>query len=446
MKISYYTHVAYFLLNLVLSPTFASAGVSVEQYKAGPVVYRSNNGKDYLFSTLASEGPRVGYYPEEARFGLLPIGAPGANPLYRCAQISKAGGHFLSTDSRCEGQVVEGAIGSLSKTFAGGLVALNRYFNPANNSHTVIIATEAMNGWVNEGTLGYVTALQIPAVTMTPDDGKKYFSYFAGAMDGVGNGNYISELVGFSNLIHINSVANLESKLIECQQRGIKALVSVDFAFIDQNFRLKPNYAETFASIEPILKKYDTTIVAFYATDEPYTNSAQKGITPAEVFYTQETMGRFLKARFPHKPIGAIMTTDELKLGRPLFPSFDWWGFDCYDAGLKCNGESVNSYYLKLATMMNALTAVDSKPRFFISVPQAGIPVKKYSKGKEGDIFAQLPYYLALSVNLPSVKVVMPFLWQSFTDGNSKWIGMRELPYVRNSFQVWYLNFTKGNR
>ncbi len=410
-------------------------------------VYRSNNGSDYFFSTTAVEGPRVGYYPEEARFSLLPAGTPGTNTLYRCAVTSKATEHFLSTDSRCEGRVVEGILGSLSAVPAEGLVALNRYAKPANGSHVVIAAGENfdLNGWVFEATLGYVKPMDVPAVTQTPDDGKKYFSYYAGAMDGVGNGNYISELVDYSNLIFINSAMNLESKLAECEQRGIKAIVTVDWAFIDMNFRLKPNYADIFASIEPILRKYDKTIVAFYGTDEPYTNSSHKNMNPAEVYYTQELMGRFIKSKFPNKPIGAIMTTDELKLGRPLFPSFDWWGFDCYAADLKCNGESVNFFYMKLATMMTALTAVDSKQRFFISVPQAGIPVKKYSKGKESDIFAQLPYYLAISVNLPNVKAVMPFIWQSFDDGQSKWIGTRELPNTRASFQVFYQSFTKGN-
>jgi hypothetical protein len=448
MKISFYTLAISLLLNFAHNPTFASTGTPAEKYKAGPVVYRSNNGNDYFFSTVAVEGPRVGYYPEEARFGLLPLGTPETNTLYRCAVTSKATEHFLSTDSRCEGRVVEGALGNLSSTPAEGLVALNRYTKSTNGSHIVILPTDKMdlNGWIFEGTLGYVTELQIPEVTQTPDDGKKYFSYYAGAMDGVGNGNYISELVDYSNLIFINSAMNLESKLAECEQRGIKAIVTVDWAFIDINFRLKPNYADIFASIEPILRRYDKTIVAFYGTDEPYTNSSHKGVNPAEVFYTQETMGRFLKSKFPNKPIGAIMTTDELKLGRPLFPSFDWWGFDCYAADLKCNGETVNFFYMKLATMMNELTVTDAKKRFIISVPQAGVPVRKFSKGSEKDIFAQLPYYLSISVNFPNVKVVMPFLWQSFDDGNSKWIGTRELPNARASFQVFYLNYTKGNQ
>ncbi len=448
MKVSFYTLAASLLLNFGLNSTSSFAAISAEAYKAGPVVYRSYNGNDYFFSTVAVEGPRVGYYPEEARFGLLPLGTPGTIALYRCAVTSNATEHFISTDNKCEGRVVEGILGNVSAAPAEGLVALNRYVNSSNGAHIVIVPSDSMNltGWNFESTLGYVTELQLSSVTQTPDDGKKYFSYYAGAMDGVGNGNYISELVDYSNLIYINSMMNLESKLAECEQRGIKAIVTVDWAFIDPSFHLKENYAEMFATIEPILRKYDKVIVAFYGTDEPYTNSALKGVNPAEVFYTQETMGRYLKSKFPNKPIAAIMTTDELKLGRPLFPSFDWWGFDCYAADLKCNGETVNSYYVKQITMMNALTAVDGKQRFIISVPQAGVPYKKFSKNSEKDIFAQLPYYLQLSVNLPNVKAIMPFLWQSFEEGKTKWTGAREFPNVRSAFQVWYLNFTKGNQ
>src|SRR4051812_21888794 len=108
MKLYIYIIATGLLLTLGADSAFSAS--LVENYNAGPVAFRSNNGSDYFFSNVAVEGPRAGYYPEEARFGLLPLGTPGTNTLYRCTVTSKASEHFISTDSRCEGRVVEGTL------------------------------------------------------------------------------------------------------------------------------------------------------------------------------------------------------------------------------------------------------------------------------------------------------------------------------------------------
>ncbi|MDO9180975.1 MAG: hypothetical protein Q7U04_01140 [Bacteriovorax sp.] len=427
---------------IIIGATFLIAGSAFSD-ETHPI-YRSYSGNDYLFSTNPTEGPKAGYFPDEARFRLFEANTPGTSPLYRCLIKAKGNSHFLSTEPTCEGQRLEGSLGNVSNTPGANLVGLVRYVNVKTNNHIMLIAgNEELNfkSWKREGIQGYVVAETLPKVTQTRDDGKKYFSFFAGAMDGVGNQDYIPELAKVSNLIFIKS-KNFEQKLIECEQLGVKATVTFDWLFFDDGFHLKEDYAEAFKSVEPIIRRHLSTIAAFYGQDEPYTNGLNAKLSVAEIYNAQETMGRFLKSKFPDMPIGVILTTAELRDSRPLFPSFDWFGFDCYSASMKCEGYSVDWYYEHLNTMLTAMTNTDHKPRYLISVPQAGHPVR--DRSGERDIMAQVPPYRQIVKRYSNVKMVMPFIWQTFNDGNSNWIGAREMPVVRSAYELFYSDFMAG--
>lgn len=416
---------------------------------SGPAIYRSKSGTDYLFSTDPLEGPKAGYYPEEARFGLYAADTSGTVPLYRCRFKGSKISHFLSIDPNCEGMITESALGNIYTTKQTNTVALTRYVNLTTSDHINIIPgdTVNLNGWKSEGIQGYVAEIKLPTVVQTPNDGKKYFSYFAGAMDGVGTQDYIPELTVYSNLIHIHTATNLEAKLTEVASKGLKAIVSLEWVFLDGTYRLKneKEYVQTYTLIEPILKKHIGTIAAFYSLDEPYWNSTNQGQKPSEVYYNQETIGRFLKSKFPNTPIGVIFTMGDMKKEYPLFPSFDWFGFDCYEADLECEGKPVSWFYQQLSDRLDAMTFVDRKKRYIISVPQAGHPVKDGSKTGEQNVLVQIPEYRRLvGLHQGKVKVVMPFLWQSFNNGVDDWVGAREMPKVKEQYLYFYADFLKG--
>lgn len=421
-------------------------GLPEEEYTPGPVIYRSNNRNDFLFSVSSVEGPKAGYYPDEARFGTLSVGAGGTTPLFRCLSNGSVRTHFLSTATNCEGHTNEGSLGNISTTSKAGLVPLVRWVHLKSSIHIVVIPNEKIDltGWKQEGTLGYVTEIRIPSVVKTPDDGKKYFGYYAGAMDGVGTGDYISELWTSSNLIFIKSPSNFEAKLADCERRGVKAIVTFDWLFFDGNFHLASDYKEKFKSVEPVLQRYSSTIAAFYGLDEPYANGAARGVSAAETYHAQETMGRFLKSKFPTIPIAAIFTTGEIKNGNRLFPSFDWFAFDCYNAELECGGKSVDWYFSKLTSMMNELSEKDGKKRYQMAVPQAGHSVSDGSKKGERSILDQIPGYRQIVRNNPSIKVVMPFIWQSFNDGSANWVGARDIPNAKAQYLKFYQDFIRG--
>lgn len=408
-------------------------------------IYRSVLGSDYMFSASPTEGPKAKHFPDEARFTLLKTEAPNTLPIYRCHLKTNALSHFLSRSATCEDQVVEKLLGYIFLKPDSKLKALNRYVNKTTNNHVDLIEGDEVNfkGWSFEGIQGYVTELPLPVVTQTKDDGKKYFGYFAGAMDNVGTGDYIPELAKISNLIFIKSTNNFEQKLIECEKLGLKATITFDWLFFDSKLHLNENYAEDFAKIEPIVRKHLSTIVAFYGLDEPYNNSAWNNVDTAEAYNAQETMGRFLKSKFPEIPIAVIFTTFEINKNLPLFPSFDWYGFDCYSASMSCAGQTVDWLYENLNRMVNELTAKDHKKRFLIAVPQAGRPVTLTTEADEKTIVSQIPIHKNYIKKYPNLKLVMPFIWQSYNDGASNWIGAREMPEAKAAYELFYKDYMK---
>jgi len=117
-------------------------------------IYRLFNGTDHLYSVSQTEGTTSGYHYEEEAFLLAPSSGSGLVPLYRCL-YSK--GHFLSTQSNCEGETVEGVLGYMSSANAGGLTPLYRFVNSAGyHLETTVSSEGTSNGYTLEGTLGYV--------------------------------------------------------------------------------------------------------------------------------------------------------------------------------------------------------------------------------------------------------------------------------------------------
>jgi hypothetical protein len=410
-------------------------------------IYRSVKGDDHLFSSSPTEGPNAGYTDEGLKFYLFSAGHPTTRPLYRCT-INKWGHHFQSLDPNCEGQRVEGILGYVSTVPSDELAVLMR-FSDGKLGHVDVLQgqPEVLTGWKFENIQGHVIpppGFQKPPPPTVIDDGKKYFGYYAGAMEGIGSHpNYIPELSKQSNLIFVMD-GDIEKKLNECRRLGKKAMVGTSSYFLDDQFKLKPNYARNFErNVEPILRRHLGTIAAFYILDEPYMNGIAKGQSPEEVYHNQETLGRFLKSKFPSIPIATIFTVKDVKMGYALFPSFDWFGFDCYKANLKCDGVSVAWTFEQLTDRVNQMYQADGKRRMLMAVPQAGHPVKQSSTG-EKDVLVQLPHYQKFTRQNQLIKVVMPFIWQSFNNGVDDWVGARDIPSVKEAYSKFYFEFTKN--
>lgn len=122
-----------------------------------PVFRFVNPGAKHFYTQGLMEGLRAGLAPEGLAFTLY--GQPGGDlaPVYRC-YVPSMDGHFMSRQSDCEGQTVEGTIGYVHVTAVPGLKPLYRFFKASISDHLITINyDEAVNaGYAYESVVGYV--------------------------------------------------------------------------------------------------------------------------------------------------------------------------------------------------------------------------------------------------------------------------------------------------
>jgi len=123
-------------------------------------LFRFFNGKDHFLTASFSEGINAGYGFEGTAFNVYSSNIDGAMaPIQRC-YVNASGDHFVSRDSNCEGQRLEGVYGFISTYSRPGFAALYRFYHTATGDHlTTTNYAEGVNtGYSLEGVLGYVPA------------------------------------------------------------------------------------------------------------------------------------------------------------------------------------------------------------------------------------------------------------------------------------------------
>lgn len=124
---------------------------------AGQVnVFRFRSNNKHFLTLNAFEPLDLGYVSEGIGFRVFSSYASGTTAIYRC--WSYYGGHFVSTDSQCEGTSNEGAYGYVKMSQQSGTTALYRFYHATIGDHltTTDYQEGVANGYVLEGVLGYV--------------------------------------------------------------------------------------------------------------------------------------------------------------------------------------------------------------------------------------------------------------------------------------------------
>jgi hypothetical protein len=132
-----------------------SLSTSTDTY--APIFRYVYAGAKHFYTSGYMEGFRAGLTPEGAAFTLYR--QPGADlaPVYRC-YVPSNDDHFMSRQSDCEGQAVEGNLGFVRMTSASGLKPLHRFFKASISDH--LITTDynegVVAGYTYESIVGYV--------------------------------------------------------------------------------------------------------------------------------------------------------------------------------------------------------------------------------------------------------------------------------------------------
>lgn len=120
-------------------------------------VFRFYGHGQHDFTTSYVDASARGYAFEATAFHLFPHAGAGLQPLYRCINPS-TGDHFVSRQSKCEGQHAEGLLGYSAASMRNKLLPLYRFYRASTADHLITVDRRegAANGYTLEGTLGYV--------------------------------------------------------------------------------------------------------------------------------------------------------------------------------------------------------------------------------------------------------------------------------------------------
>ena len=142
--------------NAALAQAQAQAAAQAAYDNQAVVVYRMWKGGDYLITQVQSEGIVNGYSPD-AEFRMFAHPLAGRSAVYRC---SSSIGHFVSTDSNCEGYAPENNIvGYLNSDpgMADSGQYLSRKRDPS-GYFMISAGTGAEGAYVYDAPLGYAPA------------------------------------------------------------------------------------------------------------------------------------------------------------------------------------------------------------------------------------------------------------------------------------------------
>ena len=265
----------------------------------------------------------------------------------------------------------------------------------------------------------------------------KYFGYYASQMDGIGVDEDFELLSQSSNLVFISS-GELEKKLALTRKYKMKAIVDIHFYFFDTNFKLRPDYSTYFAQFENILNAYQDVIVAYYVLDEPYILAEAHGISRDQMKANIELVANYLKSKYPAINLAIIFDATTIKREWALPENIDWYGFDCYENFYYCGGglRSIPTFFGLLEKQVIAFNKKDSKNRQIIAVPPSAYNTKWADR--EQRVLDQIELYKQYIDQDPLVQIIMPFTFQTFTEGDHQWVGPKDVPTVLRKFQSYY--------
>ncbi len=167
----------------------------------------------------------------------------------------------------------------------------------------------------------------------------KYFGFWGDAMDHTGNGNYINETSGASN-VHFVS-ASLDSgasedwrnKVIQAQSKNNKVILMLEGGMFNwASLVLSSSRYSNLQSLKTKLAGLEDSIVGVYLIDEPLwkNSTSSQRLTEKEVFDNLESAASLVKQYFPGVAVALTEAAPAVNQGTKFPSSVDWIGVNCY--------------------------------------------------------------------------------------------------------------------
>ena len=282
----------------------------------------------------------------------------------------------------------------------------------------------------------------------------KYFGYYASAMEGAGQGDYVTETHQKMNanitMIASNNLEYIKAKLILAKSLKMKVILSNQSFLFDEKYNVRNDLTD-WGKLSNLIQEYivgeDPTIVAFYPMDEPYSNAEYRGVDNQFMKNSLEKAGDIMKSYFPKTPLAVIFAASEIYKGDFSLPrNYDWFSFDLY--GCWSSGQckyGIKETYEVLGDKVAQLSDAESQKKLFVVADS-------YSASNRPDVYVQegikerAIHYFRLAQSNECFVMYMPFIYQSFPDGGGFISGSNNMPRVAEEYtkqgRYWLKNLT----
>jgi hypothetical protein len=222
---------------------------------------------------------------------------------------------------------------------------------------------------------------------------------------------------GLTSQRRLSALKLLEEKIKIAEKLGFKIAIELTPLFF--NFdpltlkydirSLKDGYQSEWAAAVKVFKRHPS-VVWFYPYDEPYWAAKNAGIPYSTMESHLNIINRMIKADFPDGKIVFIEAFAVINENFVVPPDVDYAGIDCYGNFDNCYGESIPSYFSKLAAKMQP-------HQKFILIPDAF----DFKAGDENghwqnNVITQSKKFLEFSRIESRVEAIILFLYNSPLD------------------------------
>ena len=313
------------------------------------------------------------------------------------------------------------------KTFINNSVAKLPFqsseFSSITTAFSIEVAADELKAGSQVQWLGMFPTTTLSNENLDPDRFKMLIQELQGRSNMISI-SYISEeamALGYSKGMvsrrKLSALALLDEKIAAAEALGFSAsieLTPVFFNYDPTTLRLdlskfKDNYQAEWAEVVKVIKKH-SNVNWFYPFDEPYWNAKTAKISyPVMKSYLDKING-MIKTEFPNSKIAFVEAFAVMNENFEIPVHTDYVGMDCYGNFDNCYGESIPSYYNKLAAKMTS-------NQKFILIPDAF----DFKGGDENgawqnNVIEQSKKFLAFSRQNPRVEAIFFFLYNAPLD------------------------------
>lgn len=216
---------------------------------------------------------------------------------------------------------------------------------------------------------------------------------------------------------NISAMQVVEEKIAAAESMGFKIAIELTPLFFNYNTatlkydlsKLKDGYLQEWAAAVQMFKRHPS-IIWYYPFDEPYWNAKGAGVSYTVMADYLHQMNTLIKRDIPNSKIVFIEAFAIIDENFTVPVESDYVGIDCYGNFDNCYGESIPSYYNKVAAKMT------SNQKFIIIPDAFDFKAGDENGSWQNNVIAQSKKYLEYSRVNSRIEAIVLFLYNSPLD------------------------------